>query len=117
TLHDVKLAERLQVTPLAIYRHGRVMVTDISDVPLGVGDAILFQGTWKRLQELHDEKLLIFTTPIDVEEMKPEKALFAAGWLTVALTMVIVFKIQLSVCLMTGALGMIITRVLTIDEA
>jgi len=43
--------------------------------------------------------------------------LFAAGWLAVALTMVIVFKIQLSVCLMTGALGMIITRVLTIDEA
>ncbi len=117
TLHEVKLAERFQVTPLAIYRHGRAMVTDISDVTLGVGDAILFQGTWKRLQDLHDEKLLIFTTPIDVEEMKPEKALFAAGWLAVALTMVIVFKIQLSVCLMTGALGMIITRVLTIDEA
>lgn len=117
TLHEVKLAERFQVTPLAIYRHGRTMVTDISDVTLGVGDAILFQGTWKRLQDLHDEKLLIFTTPIDVEEMKPEKALFAAGWLAVALTMVIVFKIQLSVCLMTGALGMIITRVLTIDEA
>ena len=117
TLHEVKLAERFQVTPLAIYRHGRAMVTDISDVTLGVGDAILFQGTWKRLQDLHDEKLLIFTTPIDVEEMKPEKALFAACWLAVALTMVIVFKIQLSVCLMTGALGMIITRVLTIDEA
>jgi len=117
TLHEAKLAERFQVTPLAIYRHGRAMVTDISDVTLGVGDAILFQGTWKRLQDLHDEKLLIFTTPIDVEEMKPEKALFAAGWLAVALTMVIVFKIQLSVCLMTGALGMIITRVLTIDEA
>lgn len=117
TLHEVKLAERFQVTPLAIYRHGRAMVTDISDVTLGVGDAILFQGTWKRLQDLHDEKLLIFTTPIDVEEMKPEKALFAAGWLAVALTMVIVFKIQLSVCLMTGALGMIITRVITIDEA
>lgn len=31
--------------------------------------------------------------------------------------MVIVFKIQLSVCLMTGALGMIITRVLSVDEA
>jgi di/tricarboxylate transporter len=117
TLNDVKLAEHFQVTPLAIHRQGRTLVTDISDVTLGVGDAILFQGTWKRLQDLHDEKLLIFTTPIDVEEMKPEKALFAGFWLAVALTMVIVFKIQLSVCLMTGALGMIITRVLSIDEA
>ena len=117
TLHEVKLADRFQVTPLAIHRHGRALVTDISDVALGVGDAILFQGTWKRLKDLQNEKFLIFTTPIDVEEMKPEKALLAGFWLVVALTMVIVFKIQLSVCLMTGALGMVVTRVLTIDEA
>jgi di/tricarboxylate transporter len=117
TLNDVKLAERFQVTPLAIHRQGRTLVTDISDVALGVGDAILFQGTWKRLQDLSKEKILIFTTPIDVEEMKPEKGLLAGFWLAVALTMVIVFKIQLSVCLMTGALGMVVTRVLSIDEA
>ena len=117
TLNEVKLVEHFQVTPLAIHRQGRTLVTDISDVTLSVGDAILFQGTWKRLQDLHDEKLLIFTTPIDVEEIKPEKAMLAGFWLAVALTMVIVFKIQLSVCLMTGALGMIITRVLSIDEA
>jgi di/tricarboxylate transporter len=117
TLNEVKIAERFQVTPLAIYRHGRTLVTDISDVTLGVGDAILFQGTWKRLKDLQNEKILIFTTPIDVEEMKPEKAALAAVWLAVALTMVIVFKIQLSVCLMTGALGMVVTRVLSIDEA
>ncbi len=117
TLDQVKLADHFQVTPLAISRQGRTLVTEISNVTLGVGDAILFQGTWKRLKDLQNEKLLIFTTPIDVEEMKPEKALFAAFWLVLALTMVIVFKIQLSVCLMTGALGMVITRVLTIDEA
>jgi di/tricarboxylate transporter len=117
TLNEVKLADRFQVTPLAIHRHGRALMTDISDVTLGVGDAILFQGTWKRLKDLQNEKFLIFTTPIDVEEMKPEKALLAGFWLVVALTMVIAFKIQLSVCLMTGALGMVVTRVLTIDEA
>ncbi|HIJ42270.1 MAG TPA: SLC13 family permease, partial [Deltaproteobacteria bacterium] len=45
------------------------------------------------------------------------KAIFAGIWLAVALSMVLIFKIQLSVSLMTGALGMIITRVLSIDEA
>ena len=49
--------------------------------------------------------------------MRPEKALFAGLWLAVALVMIMFFKIQLSVSLMTGALGMIITRVLSIDEA
>ena len=49
--------------------------------------------------------------------MKPEKALIAGGWLAVALVMVIFFKIQLSVCLLTGAFGMIVCQVITIDEA
>ncbi len=117
SLKQLNIVERFQVTPLAVYRHGRTLLTDISEVTLGVGDAILFQGAWKRLKGLQRENLLIFATPVDVEDMKPEKALFAGCWLAVALVMVIVFKIQLSVCLMTGALGMILTRVLSIDEA
>jgi len=117
TLNQMNVMDLFRVTPLAVYRHGRTLVSDVADVTLGVGDAILFQGSWKRLKALQNDKSLIFTTPVDVEEMKPEKALFAGLWLAVALTMIIVFKIQLSVCLMTGALGMILTRVLTIDEA
>jgi di/tricarboxylate transporter len=117
TLNQMNVMEMYRVTPLAVYRHGRTLMTDVADVTLGVGDAILFQGSWKRLKALQNEKFLIFTTPVDVEAMKPEKAVFAGLWLALALTMVIVFKIQLSVCLMTGALGMILTRVLSIDEA
>jgi len=117
SLGETNVMDLFGVTPLAVYRHGRTLLTDVADVTLGVGDAILFQGSWKRLKSLQGDKSLIFTTPVDVEEMKPEKALFAGLWLVVALVMIIVFKIQLSVCLMTGALGMILTRVLTIDEA
>jgi len=117
TLKELNLPERFRLNPLAIHQQGRVLKMDLSDVVLGVGDAILLQGTWKRLKILQKERLFIFNTPIDVEEMKPEKAVFAAFWLMVALTMILVFKIQLSVCLMTGALGMILTKVLTIDEA
>ncbi len=117
TLGEVDLAERFQVTPLAVYRQGVIYRAELSQLPLRVGDAILLHGSWKRLELLHAEGSLLFTTPLDAEQLRPEKAMFAGLWLAVALTMVIVFKIQLSVCLMTGALGMIITRVLSIDEA
>jgi di/tricarboxylate transporter len=117
TLGEVDLAERFQVTPLAVYRQGVIYRAELGQLPLRVGDAILLHGSWKRLELLHAEGSLLFTTPLDAEQLRPEKALFAGIWLAVALTMVIVFKIQLSVCLMTGALGMIITRVLSIDEA
>jgi di/tricarboxylate transporter len=117
TLSQVKLQDRYQVTPLAIYRQGETYRAEIGDMILRVGDAILIHGDWKRLQLLESEGSLLLTTPIDVEEMRPEKAIFAGLWFLVAITMVMVFKIQLSICLMTGALGMIISRVLTIDEA
>ncbi|MCF8043008.1 MAG: SLC13 family permease [Desulfarculaceae bacterium] len=117
TLNQVDLTERFQVTPLAVYRQGVVYRAELGDLPLRVGDAVLLHGTWKRLELLHAEGSLLFTTPLDSDQLRPEKAMFAGIWLAVALIMVIVFKIQLSVCLMTGALGMIITRVLSIDEA
>jgi len=117
TLNQINLQDRYQVTPLAIYRQGETYRAQIGNLALRVGDAIVIHGTWKRLQVLHDEGTLLFTTPVDVELMRPEKAIFAGLWLGVALVMILVFKIQLSVCLMTGALGMIVTRVLSIDEA
>ncbi|MBU2551482.1 MAG: anion permease, partial [Proteobacteria bacterium] len=105
------------VEPLAVYRHGEVYRAELGRINLRVGDAILLHGRWKHLQLLHEEGGLLFNTPIDVEEMRPEKAILAGFWLLLALSMILVLKIQLSVCLMTGALGMIITRVLSIDEA
>ncbi|RLF60302.1 MAG: SLC13 family permease, partial [Thermoplasmata archaeon] len=117
TLNQLNLQDRFRVTPLAIYRHGETYRAEIGDLVLDVGDAILIQGSWRRLKMLQEERSLLFTTPIDVELMRPEKAAWAGLWLGVALAMIMVFKIQLSVSLMTGALGMVITRVLSIDEA
>ena len=117
TLREINLQDRFRVTPLAIYRGEDTYRAEIGDVVLAVGDAILIHGEWPRLQVLQHEKSLLFTTPVDAELLRPEKAIFAGLWLAIALSMVLIFKVQLSVSLMTGALGMVITRVLTIDEA
>lgn len=117
TLNETQFEDRFRVIPMAIQRHGNVYRTEIGDMPLRVGDSLFLHGTWRRLQFLSKQRFLLFNTPIDVELLRPDKAFLAVIWLVIALTMVMVFKIQLSVCLMTGALGMILTRVLTIDEA
>jgi di/tricarboxylate transporter len=78
---------------------------------------IVLFGSLKSFQSLRKEGSLLFSSPSDVDLMRPEKAGLSAFWLAVSLTLIMGFHIQLSVSLMTGALGMIITRVLTIDEA
>ena len=117
TQNQINQPDRFRVTPLAIYRQDEIYRAETADMVLEVGDAIVLYGTWRRLKALQEEKILLFTTPVDMELMRPEKAMFAGLWLAVALSMIMIFKIQLSVSLMTGALGMIITRVLSIDEA
>jgi di/tricarboxylate transporter len=117
TLHDVNLRDRFRISPLCIYRQEELYRAQMKDIPLQVGDVIRLFGTWKRLKALQQEGGLLFSIPTEMEYMRPEKALWAGLWLTVALVMIMAFKIQLSVSLMTGALGMVLTRVLSIDEA
>ncbi len=117
TLDTIRFNDRFRVTPLTIYRQNENYRAKLDDIVLHTGDVISLYGTWKRLELLHREGGLLFVMPSDLEEMRPEKALWAGGWLVLALVMIMVFNIQLSVALMTGALGMVITRVLSMDEA
>jgi len=116
TLKKANFWEQFQVNPLAIYRSDKAFYSGLSDFVLRAGDSILLQGTWERFNILQKRHNFIFSTPVS-EVLKPEKALISGIWLAVALVMIIIFKIQLSVALMTGAFGMIVCRVLTIDEA
>jgi di/tricarboxylate transporter len=116
TLRENHFWEQFQVNPLAISRADETFYTGLSDIKLRSGDTIVLHGTWQRFNILQKQKNLIFTTPVS-EVLKPEKAFVAGFWLLVSLIMIIVFEIQLSVCLMTGAFGMILCRVLHIDEA
>ena len=117
SLKEINFQDRYHVTPLSVYRQVETYRAHIDDIVIQVGDVIELYGTWKRLTVLHKEGGLLFSLPSDAEEMRPEKTLWAGFWLVTALVMIMGFKIQLSVALMTGALGMILTRVLSIDEA
>lgn len=117
SMDEINFQDRYRVTPLSVYRQEKTFRARIGDIMVQVGDVITLYGTWKRLMELQKEGGLLFSLPSDVEEMRPEKALWAGFWLIAALTMIMGFEIQLSVSLMTGALGMVLTRVLNIDEA
>ncbi len=116
TLRQVHFWERYQVNVVAIYRSNQVFHSGLSSMELHSGDLLVLEGTWDRFKILEERHKFIFTTPIG-EVMKPDKAMIAGFWLLVALVMIAVFKMQLSVCLMTGAFGMILFRVLNIDEA
>ncbi|MCP4721850.1 MAG: SLC13 family permease, partial [Desulfobacteraceae bacterium] len=117
TFHEYQFRKKLQVNPLALYRRGKVILEDISEIKIQPGDAFLLQGQWENFHLLKQKPLMTFTEHLEGEIMHPEKAGFATACMVLALTLALGFKIQLSIALLTGAVSMILTRVLTLDEA
>ncbi len=116
-LPEINLQDRFRISPLTIYRQEVTYRAKMGDIRLQAGDVLRLFGTWRRLKTLQQEGGLLFNIPSESEYMRPEKAIWAGIWLAVALVMIMVFKVQLSVSLMVGALGMVLTNVLSIDEA
>ena len=117
TLHQVYFRKRYQVNPLAFFRRDAALFEDISETKIQPGDAFLLFGEWEKFHLLQQKKDLAFSEHIKGEIMHPEKAGFAVASLALALVLALGFDVQLSIALLTGAVGMILTRVLTLDEA
>ena len=120
TMSQVNFKELYGVNPVALFTGRKIFYSGLTHIRLQMGDTILLQGPWEKFHILRNQpqpRALTFATPLEGEIMRPDKAKMAVVWLAVALMQIIVFKVQLSVALMSGALGMIITGVLSVDEA
>ncbi|MEJ2157021.1 MAG: SLC13 family permease [Desulfobacteraceae bacterium] len=128
TIKQIRFRETFGLNPLAIHQSGKTYYRQLADRPLQAGDAILLHGSWEQLHALEDlHRNLIIITPFEEEFHKPQKAGWALAVFLVTLFLMLLssFYFQkltynpmpLSVCLMIGAVGMVLTKVITITEA
>lgn len=118
TLSAFSFRKRYGISPLAIFREEQAFVGEISTMTLQAGDALLLQGPWKQFHYLKEKRAdLVFTEELQGEVLRHDKLKFSVGSLILSLIMILVFHIQLSISLLTGALCMILTKVLSVDEA
>jgi di/tricarboxylate transporter len=117
TLRQVHFRDKFQVNPIAVRRKDKVYYGGLTDIVLASGDVIFLQGLWEKFAILKESKDLSFLTAFEAEVMKTHKAKMALICFAIALVLVLSGQIKLSVALMTGAVGMILTGVLSIDEA
>jgi di/tricarboxylate transporter len=129
TLRDIRFRKTYEINPVMLCKSGICEMGEISDRDVQPGDALLLFGRWENFHRLKGRQTFVFTTDIKGEVMRTEKARTAVSWLLIALGFVLGFnpimaaigypdfKLSLSVCLLTGALGMIVTKVMSVDEA
>jgi di/tricarboxylate transporter len=117
SMAELDFREMYQVNALAIYRENEVLLEDMGNIKLQVGDALLLAGPWEKFHLLKKNRNLIFTEELQGEETVPEKAGTAIFFLALSLVLAMGFNVKLSIALLTGAFGMILSRVIHIDEA
>ncbi len=117
TLHQVYFRKRYQVNPVALFKKNVVFLENISETRINPGDALLLFGELDKFHLLQQKKDLAFTEHIHGHLLHPEKAGLAIACLALSLFMALGLNVQLSIALLSGAIAMILTRVLSLDQA
>jgi di/tricarboxylate transporter len=121
TARDVWMRKTYGLSLLAIHRGGETIIREgggVRDTSFRSGDALVVHTTWADLARLEqDPNFVVITTEYPHEEVRPQKVEAALFFFVVALSLILFTDLRLSVALLTGAIGMILSGVLSIDEA
>jgi di/tricarboxylate transporter len=117
TIAQARLRTRFGISVLAVNRRGEAITEGLRDVELETGDCLVSHSTWRDLQAVSKERDFVVATDIPKEEQRPQKVGYALLFFAISMSLVIFSGYRLSVSLLVGAMGMVLSGVLSIDEA
>jgi di/tricarboxylate transporter len=117
TVGELRLRKRFGISVLAVTRGDQVFRDDVRGVTLRAGDTVVLHSNWRDLSLAAEDKDLVVVTDIPKEEQRPGKIWQAVGFFVMAKCLALFTNLDLSVAMMTGAIGMLLTGVLNMDEA
>jgi di/tricarboxylate transporter len=117
---DIWMRKTYGLALVGLHRGGETLREgdDIRNMPFRAGDTLVVHTTWEALTRVEKNRdFVVVTTEYPHEELRPHKLGAAGLFFGISLCMVLFTDLRLSVALLTGAIGMVLTRVLTIEEA
>ncbi|MBT8040697.1 MAG: SLC13 family permease [Xanthomonadales bacterium] len=117
TIGEARLRTRYGISVLAVNRRGDAIIDSVRDIELETGDCLVSHSTWRDLSTVSQERDFVVATDIPKEEQRPQKVGWALLFFAISMSLVIFSDFRLSVSLLVGAMGMVLSGVLNIDEA
>ncbi|MDX1459459.1 MAG: SLC13 family permease [Xanthomonadales bacterium] len=117
TIGEARLRKRYGISVLAVNRRGEVVRDGLREMVIETGDCLVSHSTWRDLSAVAREKDFIVATDIPKEEQRPQKVRPALFFFALSIAMIIFTDFRLSIALLVGAIGMVLTGVLSMDEA
>jgi di/tricarboxylate transporter len=117
TLRQLHFREKYGLSVLAIWRQGKIYYTDLRNMALNFGDALLIYGTRAKLQVLGREPDFIVLTQSAQEIMRHEKMKLAGAIMILVFLPVVMGWIPIYIAVIVGAAFMVLSCCLTMEEA
>jgi di/tricarboxylate transporter len=117
TLRELHFREKYGLNVVAISREGSTLKTDLGTTPLRFGDALLLHGPRERLRVLGSEPDIIVLAADAQEEVRSAKAPVAAAIMGGVVLSVIVGWLPIYIAAIAGAVAMVLSRCLSMEEA
>ena len=117
SLSSLNFRERYGFTVLAIRRQGEIITKRLRKVQLQFGDDLILQGPRHRTPALEEKNDLLVLEPLKIPENRRRKMPIAVGLMLLVIGLVLFVGIDISLAMVMGAVGMVIFRCLSMDEA
>ncbi len=117
TLRELQFRERFGFTVLALWRQAAVIRERVRDVRLRFGDTLLLQGPQSRLAALQEGDEFLVLNPVDLQRPREKKAVISLLIVGLVLLLVTVGGFHVAVAMVIGAVLMVLSGSLTMDEA
>jgi di/tricarboxylate transporter len=117
TLRQINFREKFGLNVLALWRKGRAYRSNLRDMELRFGDALLLLGPRAKLQLLGREPDIIVLTETAQEELRKEKMKLSVPIMVVVLLPVILGWVQIYIAAVIGAALMVLVGCLSMKEA
>lgn len=114
---DLRLRRRYGMNLLAVQRSSGTVREQVRDLPLHSGDTLIFHSSWRDLAEQVSNRDFIVITDYPKTEERHHKQGYAIFFFGAAFLLALIGHIALPIALMAGAVGMLLTGVLSMDEA
>jgi di/tricarboxylate transporter len=114
---DLRLRKRFGINPLAVHRGNQQFRDDLRGIVLQAGDCLVFHSAWANLAEYQGERDFIVVTDYPKTDARPHKVWHALIFFLLGFGLAWLGHVPLSIALMAGAAGMMVSGVLTMDEA
>lgn len=117
TLGELNFRERYGLSVLAVRHHGTESAANLRDTRIQFGDSLLVQGPTRTLDNLINEPNLLVLERPSIELRRTTKAPLAIAILIGVLAIAATGWLHVAGVMLAGALLIVLTGVLTMDEA